>query len=133
LNRWWWSLLVTVSGLLISLHLWQLADIPHGLYLDETSIGVNAAAIAQNGHDEHGYKWPLYFKAFGEYKNPIYIYATALIFKFGGLSDFTLRLAGPLFLALALVGTIYLSRLLWPKEPIIVIYLVLSVGLVPWF
>ena len=133
MNRWWWSLLVTVSGLLISLHLWQLADIPHGLYLDETSIGVNAAAIAQNGHDEHGYKWPLYFKAFGEYKNPIYIYATALIFKFGGLSDFTLRLAGPLFLALALVGTIYLSRLLWPKEPIIVIYLVLSVGLVPWF
>ena len=47
-----------------------------GLYVDEASIGYNAWTIAHFGVDEHGIHFPLFFEAFGEYKNPIYVYAS---------------------------------------------------------
>ena len=54
---------------------------PPGFAQDESSIAYNAYQIARHGVDEHGVAWPLYFRAFGEYKNPIYIYALAGVFK----------------------------------------------------
>src|SRR5918912_1169094 len=54
---------------------------PPGFYLDESSIAYNALTIAQRGHDEWGVRWPFYFRAFGEYKNPVYIYLLAGVFR----------------------------------------------------
>jgi len=65
---------------------------PPGFYLDESSIAYNAYSVAHSGADEHGESWPLYFRAFGEYKNPIYIYLLALIFKITGPSILAARL-----------------------------------------
>lgn len=69
----------------------KLADIPSGLQQDETSIGYNAYSILQTGRDEYGKKLPLYFKAFGEYKLPGYIYASVLPIKYFGLNAFGVR------------------------------------------
>ncbi|MGZ7041112.1 MAG: hypothetical protein ACXVH7_04900, partial [Thermoanaerobaculia bacterium] len=55
---------------------------PPGFYLDEASIGYNALTIAQHGVDEQGERFPLYFRAFGEYKNPTYVYLMAGVFRF---------------------------------------------------
>lgn len=55
---------------------------PPGFYLDEASIGYNALLIARTGSDEHGQRFPLYFRAFGEYKNPTFIYVLAGVFRF---------------------------------------------------
>lgn len=65
---------------------------PPGFYIDESSIAYNAYTISQTGHDEHGEAWPLYFRAFGEYKNPTYIYFLAALFRLFGPSILLARL-----------------------------------------
>src|SRR2546425_9571360 len=54
---------------------------PPGFFIDESSIAYNAHTISQTGKDEHGVAWPLFFRAFGEYKNPVYIYLLAALFR----------------------------------------------------
>jgi hypothetical protein len=54
---------------------------PPGFAQDESSIAFNAYELARHGVDEYGVAHPLYFKAFGEYKNPLYIYLLAGEFK----------------------------------------------------
>jgi hypothetical protein len=62
-------------------HLFRLPAVPRGLYFDECSIGLNAASIAAGGRDEHGVLLPVFFASFSNLKNPLYIYATALLFR----------------------------------------------------
>jgi 4-amino-4-deoxy-L-arabinose transferase-like glycosyltransferase len=73
------------------LRFYKLSSIPNGPEWDEASVGYNAFSIATTGRDEWGNKFPLIFKAFGDYKNPIYIYLSAIIIKFLGLSIFSTR------------------------------------------
>ncbi len=54
---------------------------PPGFFTDECSIAYNAFTIAQHGVDEWGVRFPLFFRAFGEYKNPTFIYLLAAVFK----------------------------------------------------
>jgi len=130
-------LVILLAGSLLLLviawaHLWRLSDTPKGLYVDETSVGLNAATIAINGHDEHGEAWPTFFKAFGEYKNPISIYATALLFHMFGPSVFGLRFISALFFFLFLIGITLLSwKLFYQVFP--VLFIVISAAFLPWF
>src|SRR5262249_39715303 len=48
--------------------------------------------IAQSGTDEHGAPWPLYFGAFGEFKNPTLIYLLAGCIRLFGPSILAPRL-----------------------------------------
>src|ERR1051326_4530254 len=57
---------------------------PPGFFLDESSIAYNAHTISQTGQEEHGKPWPLFFRAFGEFKNPVYIYLLAGVFRLTG-------------------------------------------------
>ena len=72
-------------------HFFRIDTLPMGFYVDEMSIGYNAHLIAVAGIDEHGAHWPLFFEAFGEYKNPIYIYLLAAAYKLLGYSEWTTR------------------------------------------
>jgi 4-amino-4-deoxy-L-arabinose transferase-like glycosyltransferase len=65
---------------------------PPGFYIDESSIAYNAESIARTGRDEHGEAWPLFFRAFGDYKNPTYIYLLAALFRLTGPSIAVARL-----------------------------------------
>src|SRR5215831_5050672 len=69
----------------------HLTTNPAGFFIDESSAAYNAYTISRNGRDEYGTGWPLYFRAFGEYKNPIYIYLLALIFRLTGPSILVAR------------------------------------------
>lgn len=69
--------LVAVTGIYLA----ALDRNPPGLNFDESSVAYNAYTIAHEGRDEHGASFPLYFRAFGEYKNPVYIYLLAGAFK----------------------------------------------------
>jgi len=124
------AILLTV---ILGSHIFHLADIPSGFYLDETSIGYNAALVAQAGVDEHNILLPIYFKAFGEYKNPIYIYTTALIFRIFGVSEFNLRFTSFLFYTIALVFHALLISKLFNRNKTIQIYAFLSFGFLPIF
>src|ERR1041385_1543530 len=62
----------------------RLTKNPPGFFIDESSVAYNALTISENGCDEYGARWPLYFRAFGDYKNPVYVYLLAFIFRSTG-------------------------------------------------
>ncbi|HEV7700361.1 MAG TPA: glycosyltransferase family 39 protein [Pyrinomonadaceae bacterium] len=84
----------------------EIGTNPPGLYIDESSVAFNAHSIAQTGKDEHGILFPLYFRAFGEYKNPAYIYLLAIFDKLFGPSTLLARCLSVLvgFAAAILLG-----------------------------
>lgn len=79
------------------LRFYKLGEIPNGLYQDETAIGYNAYSILTTGKDEYGKSFPLYFKSFGDYKLPVYIYATIPAIKLFGMTPFAVRFPSALF------------------------------------
>ncbi len=70
-----------VCVLAFALYAADVPDNPPGFYIDESSIAYNALSVARSGRDEHGEAWPLYFRAFGDYKNPTYVYLLAAVFR----------------------------------------------------
>lgn len=128
----YWTLVIGLIGFFTIFHSWQIAEIPRGLYVDETSVGHNASLIARLGVDEYGVPFPIFFKAFGEYKNPLYIYTTAALFYVFGPSVWLLRFTSVLYFTLFLIAfTILVERMF--KERIITLFLVVSAGTLPWF
>lgn len=103
-------LLVACITLAFAFYMSNLGRNPPGFYLDESSIAYNAYLIAQSGADEHGVRFPLYFRAFGEYKNPAYIYLLAVVFKIFGASILLARLTSAV---LGFVAALLLARLAW--------------------
>ncbi|HKG12178.1 MAG TPA: hypothetical protein VKB12_02525 [Pyrinomonadaceae bacterium] len=97
------TLLPTAAAcaLAFALYAWGVPGDPPGFYVDESSIAYNAHAVSRTGADEYGEAWPLYFRAFGDYKNPVYVYALAAVFGVTGPSTTVARLLSASFGALA--------------------------------
>lgn len=123
--------LIAVLAVAGFLYTHALTTNPAGFYIDESSIAYNAHLISQTGRDEHGAAWPLYFRAFGDYKNPVYIYLLAGIFRFTGPSILVARLfsAAIVFIAAAL-----LALLAWriTKSQSTAVLVLLAALLTPW-
>jgi hypothetical protein len=126
-------ILGVILFLFIFLHSYKITETPAGLYLDETSIAINALSISESGLDEHKNFLPLYFESFGEWKNPLYIYTTSLLFKIFYPTDEILRYTSTLFYILFLLGILYFFKSLYPKNRLIWFYAIFSVALLPWF
>lgn len=75
-----------------ALYPWDVPDDPPGFQIDESSIANNAHAVSRAGADEYGGAWPVYFSAFGDYKNPVYVYALAAVFRVTGPGEYVLKL-----------------------------------------
>lgn len=128
----WRFILVFLFSIISFFHIWKLESLPKGLYLDESSVGYNAALISKTGADEHGKYLPIFFEAFWEYKNPLYIYTTSLLFKTLGISVFNLRFTSFLFFFIFLIGIYLLSSNLF-KNKYVTTFALLSAGFLPWF
>ena len=90
-------LLLFIFLLAAFLRFYKLGSIPYGFYQDESAIGYNALSILETGKDEYGKSFPLYFKSFGDYKLPIYIYATVGTVALFGLNEFAVRFPSAFF------------------------------------
>src|SRR5436190_22916954 len=104
-----WIAAVLVVGAVAFLYFGlQRKTNPPGFAPDESSIAYNALTIARSGVDEHGIAHPLYFRAFGEYKNPVYIYFLAGIFEVFTPTNLVARTFSALlgFAAAALLGVL---------------------------
>lgn len=112
-------------------HYFHIAQLPMGFYIDESSIGYNAHLISQTGADEHGERWPVFFKAFGEYKNPLYIYLLAGLYQLLGYSTWTTRALSATCWLTGTVTAYALGRRLF-TNPVVHIYLILSLSFTPW-
>lgn len=93
-------LLTLIIVLAFSLRFYQLGSDPPSLNWDEVSHGYNAYSLLRTGSDEWGNAWPTIFRAYGDYKLPVYIYLTVITEKFIGLNALAVRLPS------ALAGTI---------------------------
>lgn len=95
--------LILLLGLL--LRTWGGELLPPSLNWDEVSLGYNAYSVWQTGRDEWGQALPAYFRAFGDYKLPGYIYATVVWVAAFGLTPSAVRLtsvvAGELLIVVA--------------------------------
>lgn len=74
-----------------SLRFFKLGTIVSSMNRDEAAIGYNAYSILKTGKDEWQEKFPFYFKSFGDYKAPFYIYLTILPIAVFGLNEFSVR------------------------------------------
>ena len=88
--------IILIIASAVALYARGVPNNPAGFYIDESSIAYNAHLISQTARDEYGVQWPLYFRAFGEYKNPTYIYLLAALFKITGPSIFAARMLSSL-------------------------------------
>ena len=114
-----------------ALYAWEVPGNPPGFYIDESSIAYNAQAVSETGRDEYGEAWPLYFRAFGDYKNPVYVYALAAVFRVTGPSILTARLFSAALGALAaLLLGLLAARL--TKRAAVGVVVGLSALLTPW-
>ena len=109
-RRLWIGAIAVCAALVVVRNLVDLSGSPPGLYVDEASIGYNAWTIAHFGVDEHGIHLPLFFEAFGEYKNPIYVYSVAALARFLPLTVAVERFPAALF-GLTVVG--FLTATAW--------------------
>ncbi len=74
------------------LRFYQMSNIPPSLNWDEVSIGYNAFSVFKTGKDEWGKFLPLSFRAFGDYKLPLYIYLDVPVVALLGLTEAAVRL-----------------------------------------
>jgi len=115
----------------IFLRLFQLDQIPGGLFADEISLAVNTKTITENGIDEYGRKFPYVFESVSDYKMPGYIYLSSIVYKFLGPQIITIKLisAFSAIISIFLIG--YFAKTLFPKKDMLPWYvsLVLSLSL----
>ncbi len=108
--------LLVILTIAFSLRVYDLADNPPGLYIDEVSSAYNAYSILQTGKDEHGVSFPLYFEAFGEYRHGLFIYSMVPSIFLFGLNDFAVRFTSVVFGVLAVAVIYFLVSELFDRK-----------------
>jgi 4-amino-4-deoxy-L-arabinose transferase-like glycosyltransferase len=107
---------VFVLVLFLITRIYKIAEIPPSVYWDEASIGYNAYSIATDLKDEWGVTLPLHFRAFGEFKLPVYIYTVAVFVKAIGLNEYAVRLPAVLYSLGTLIAVYLLTKKITGKE-----------------
>jgi hypothetical protein len=128
-----WRVALALAGVALSFALsaaFVPAD-PPGFTIDESSVAYNAHLIAQTGRDEYGEAWPLYFRAFGDYKNPTYIYLLAALFRLTGPGILPARALSAALGALAALGLGLLAARMTRRAGVGAV-VALSALLTPW-
>jgi hypothetical protein len=104
---------------------------PPGFSIDESSICYNAYTVSETGRGEYGNAWPLFFRAFGEYKSPTFIYLLAALFRIIGPSIAAARLFSASF---GILSGLLLGYLAWrmTRRWVTAISVTIIALLTPW-
>lgn len=86
---------------------WNIQQNPAGFFCDEASIGYNAYKIGTTGRDEYNILLPFFFRAFGEFKNPVFIYSAVPSILILGPTVFAVRFVSVLY-GTATIAVLYL-------------------------
>ena len=123
-------LLLLIFLLASFLRLKNLAVDPPGFYTDEASVGFNAYKILTTARDEHGKFIPIFFEAFGEYKNPFAIYPVVPFIAAFGPTETSVRLAQVMFGLLDILLIFFLARALFNSAVGLLSAFVMAIS--PW-
>lgn len=114
----------------LSTRLFKITQIPPSVYWDEASIGYNAYSVGIDGKDEWGSFLPIHFRAFGEFKLPVYIYSVVPFVKIFGLNAFSVRLPSVIYSLVSLILIYLVAKKLYNLEIGLASAFVFTV--VPW-
>lgn len=112
------------------LRIYNLSENPKGFFCDEASIGYNAYLLFKNGRDEYGQKFPLFFRSFGDYKNPVLIYSVIPSVALFGLSEFAVRIVPAIYGSLTILIIYLLGKKLFGTP--VGIFSSLFLAISPW-
>lgn len=104
-------LFILIIVLAAFLRLYNLDKLPPSLNWDEVSVGYNAYSVLSTGKDEWGQILPLSFRAYGDYKLPVYVYLDVPFVAILGLNEWGVRLPS----VLAGVGMVIFIFLIFRK------------------
>ena len=124
-------ILALILLLSIFLRFYSLTDNPPALNWDEVSHGYNAYSILKTGKDEWGKIFPHIFKAYGDYKLPVYIYVTTGSIAAFGLNDLAVRFPSALFGLLSVLFTYLLVKKLF-KNDLVAFLSAFFLAVSPW-
>lgn len=123
-------LLLAIIALGAILRLWGLGGLPRGFFRDEAALGYNAFSIWETGKDEYGVSFPVVFRSFEVFFLPLYVYLSAPIVGFFGLTETTTRLISA-FSGVALLFIAYLIvKPIWDRKSALLTAFVLAIS--PW-
>lgn len=124
-------LLLLIICIAFVLRFYHLGINPPSLDWDETAHGYNAYSILKTGRDEYGYKLPLFFRSFDDYKPPLYTYLVVPSIALFGLNDFAVRFPSALLGILAVLFTYFMVFELF-KNRKIALFSALFLAISPW-
>lgn len=124
--------LAAILLLFLATRLAKISQVPPSLYWDEASIGYNAYSVLKTGRDEWGEALPLHFRAFGEFKLPVYIYSVITSETFFGLTQTAVRLPAVIY-SLGVLILSYLIAAKISKRVWVGIASAFLICLSPWF
>jgi 4-amino-4-deoxy-L-arabinose transferase-like glycosyltransferase len=115
----------------IFFHLLDLGKIPAGMHCDESSLAYNAYSIVKTGCDEYGNRYPLFFRCFGNYQDPVMAYTIVPFIKMFGMEKWAVRLPSALYHIFASLAFYFLAYyMVRRKYPALACAFVFS--LLPW-
>ena len=103
-HRLFWAVAAALFVISLGLHFWKIGSVPPGFYIDESSTTYNAYCILQTGADEHGNRYPAFFRFESQYQDPVLVYAMVPFVRFLGLHVWVARIPSALFHLLALAA-----------------------------
>ncbi|KKQ18477.1 MAG: hypothetical protein US31_C0004G0039 [Berkelbacteria bacterium GW2011_GWA1_36_9] len=118
MGKWKILLLAGIVLLAFFLRFYKVTEIPPSLNWDEVSIGYNAYSILKTGRDEWGVFLPIHFKAYGEFKLPVQIYASIPGIAIFGLNELGVRITPVIYGTLTVLFLFFLTRALFKKDEI---------------
>lgn len=114
-----------------AVRIYKLADIPPGLNRDEAAIGYTAYSLLITGKDEYGKSWPLSLKSFGDWKLPLYVYASVPAVYAFDLTEFAVRFPS-VIAGILTVGMTYFIALELFKNSGVAILAMGLLAISPW-
>ena len=107
--------LIAIVIVAIILRFWQLGNVPPSPDWDEASLGYNAYSIMVSGRDEYGKFLPVILRSFDDYKPGLYAYLIIPFIKLIDLNIIAVRIPSAIFGVLAVIGTYFLVKELFPN------------------
>lgn len=101
-------LLIVLIG--FAIRAWRLDTAPKGALIDELHFGYLAYSLLETGADEHGQRWPILFRGFGDQKLPAYAYALLPVVRVLGLTVQALRIPSLLAGSALILGIAWLLK-----------------------
>lgn len=124
-------LFFTILFIGILLRTYRITEIPPGVNRDEASIGYTAYSLLFTGKDEYAKSYPISFQSFGDWKLPLYIYATIPAVKFLGLNELAVRVVSILVGITTIILSYLFVKELFKKESLALLTMFL-VAVSPW-